>query len=109
MADKKLFNPDIEVRGVDCEIEQQLSQKVVLYYDGTPCDALDCPYDGTYCRQKAARFLEWRTAVKRSAKHGINRTFKTERDMFHGCPLSEVKDCVRRLRYEKIIENSKQR
>lgn len=108
MADKKLFNPDIEIYNADDSTEQQLNKNTTLHYSDVTFSALDCPYDGTYCRQKAARFLRWRTAVKHCAENHIDHTFMTNQDTFKKCPLPNDVNCIRRLRYENIVKQLKQ-
>ena len=71
--------------------------------------AFDCPYDGTFCQHKETRVLKWIEAVEYHAQNQINQVFLTSADMFDKCPLGNNLQCIRRLRYEKIIKQKKQR
>lgn len=111
MPEQKLVNPDVKMCGAEAATEQQLEKPVRAHWNNEPDIDFDCPYDGTYCRQKHMRVLRWRQAVEYNAAHQINQVFMTGAKMFHKCPLEPSKEvqCIRRLRYEKIIKQKKQR
>lgn len=110
MTCQKIINPDVEIIGADSAVEYQISKNAQIYYTGKPMINFDCPFDGTYCRQKHARVLRWCKAVEYNAENKINQVFLTSADMFRNCPLESYDvQCVRRQRYENIIKQEKQR
>ncbi len=110
MAKTELVNPDVKMPGAESTTEQQLKKTVRLHWDNEPNSDFDCPYDGTYCRQKHMRVLRWREAVAYNAAHRVNQVFLTSANMFDKCPLEYSNDvqCIRRLRYENIMNKLNQ-
>lgn len=105
MAEKELFNPDMTL-SPDASLAEEcvFSMRPTIHKDGTPDADLDCPYDGTYCRQKHYRVTRWQNAVAYAAAHKKNHTFVTTEDMFYKCPLGDDVECIRKIRYEKIMK-----
>ena len=102
ITDKYLINPDVELYAADNKI---VTTAPCVHKDGAPDADLDCPYDGTYCRQKECRLIKWKRAVEYHATHKIDNLIVTGANMFEGCPLgSRERYCIRKIRYEKMIQ-----
>ena len=108
---EKYFNPDVDYHGAVSKIYRQKHEKI---NDGIVEFNVDthCPYDKTICKQKLLRLDMWKEGVVALSAGKVNRTIVTRADMFRNCPVPHL-DCIRRLRYENIInamaENEKQR
>lgn len=103
MSEYKLVNPDIMLSGATRNQERAFSIKPAVYKDGVPNLDYNCPYDGTYCRQKDYRVAKWTDAVKYMASHQVNNTFITSATTFHECPLADGVQCIRKIRYDNIV------
>lgn len=109
MTEYKLVNPDMMLSGdVSLGDECIFTMRPTVHKNNAPDADFDCPYDGTYCRQKDYKIKRWSAAVEYMATHKKNRTFRTKEDMFYGCPLDKDIQCIRKIRYEKIMQDIKQ-
>lgn len=106
MTKQVFFNPDLELTGFEAQYIQNKKNSFLSHDETNP--TYTCPYDGTYCQQKEARILAWRDSVTYHARNCKNSTINTNSDMFKRCPLRNSMECIRRLRYENIIEKMKQ-
>ena len=105
MDEYKLVNPDMMLSGdVALGEECKFPMRPTIHKDSTPDADFDCPYDSTYCRQKDYRVKRWNDTVAYAATHKKNHTFTTTDDMFHKCPLGDDVECIRKIRYEKIMK-----
>lgn len=105
MSEYKLVNPDMMLSGATLNEERAFSMKPMIYKDAMPDPDYNCPYDGTYCRQKDYRVAKWTDAVEYMASHRVNNTFITSDTMFHKCPLPDDIQCIRKIRYENILRS----
>lgn len=106
ITDKYLINPDVELYAADNKI---VTTAPCVHKVGAPDADLDCPYDGTYCRQKECRLIEWKKAIEYHATHKTDNMIVTSATMFEDCPLGTHEyACVRKIRYEKMIQELKQ-
>ena len=103
MSEYKLVNPDIMLSGATRNQERAFSIKPAVYKDGVPNLDYNCPYDGTYCRQKDYKVAKWTDAVEYMASHQVNNTFITSATTFHKCPLADGVQCIRKIRYDNIV------
>jgi hypothetical protein len=103
MSEYKLVNPDIMLSGATRNQERAFSIKPAVYKDGVPNLDYNCPYDGTYCRQKDYKVAKWTDAVEYMASHQVNNTFITSATIFHECPLAGGVQCIRKIRYDNIV------
>ena len=104
MSEYKLINPDMMLSGASLGDECDFSMKPTVHKNNEPDQDYDCPYDGTYCRQKEYRVKRWTAAVEYMATHKQNRVFVTSETMFHKCPLEDGVQCIRKIRYEQIMK-----
>lgn len=104
----KIINPDTIICNGKSPIEKQLKETICLHWAEEANSNIDCPYDGAYCRQKHLVFLNYRGMIEYNAANHVNKTFLTNANMFHKCPLAPNYDCIRRLRYENIVKQLKQ-
>ena len=95
MSEYKLINPDIMLSGATRNQERAFSIKPAVYKDGVPNLDYNCPYDGTYCRQK-----DYRVATKTEE---VRNTFVAPPNIFHECPLADGVQCIRKIRYDNIV------
>lgn len=107
MSEYELVNPDMMLSGGSLADERKFIMRPTLHKDGRASSAFDCPYDGTYCRQKDWRFTSWRDAVDYMATHKMNHIIVTS-DSGNECPLTSEVQCIRKIRYENIIKQLKQ-
>lgn len=107
MTEYKLINPDMMLYGGNLEDERKFSMRPMLHKENRTNSALDCPYDGTYCRQKDMKFSTWRDAVAYMATHKVNCVIFTSNES-DGCPLPDDTECIRKKRYEQIVQDLKQ-
>ena len=96
------INPDVKVFYYDNDDAPTIP---CVHKDGEPNSDLDCPYDGTYCRQKEVRIKAWARAIQYYAEHKINNLLHTSADMFEDCPLGNLEyKCIRKIRYERMLQ-----
>lgn len=106
MTQQIFFNPDLELTGFEAQYMLDKSSAALSHNDTNP--AFACPYDDTYCQQKEARTISWRNSVTYHAIKQAKTPINACADMLKKCPLDNSIKCIRRLRYEKIIEKMKQ-
>lgn len=106
MTKQIFFNPDLELTGFEEQYIQNKKNSFLSHDVTNP--TYTCPYDGTYCQQKEARIIAWRDSVTYHAIKQAKTPINACADMFKKCPLDNRIKCIRRLRYEKIIEKMKQ-
>ena len=93
--------------GGSLEDERKFIMRPTLHKNNRANSAFDCPYDGTYCRQKDYRFTVWANAVAYMATHKKNcDIFTSSADT--ECPLESTVQCIRKIRYENILKQLKQ-
>ncbi len=107
MPEYELVNPDMMLSGGSLADERKFIMRPTLHKDGRASTAFDCPYDGTYCRQKDWRFTSWTNAVEYMATHKQDCIIVTS-DNNSECPLTDNVQCIRKIRYENIIKQLKQ-
>lgn len=107
MTEYKLVNPDMMLSGGSLEDERKFIMRPTLHKNNRANSAFDCPYDGTYCRQKDYRFTSWLDAVAYMATHKRNQEIITS-DNEPYCPLESEVQCIRKIRYENIVKQLKQ-
>lgn len=68
--------------------------------------AVNCPFDGDFCRSKQLRFDAWQRAI--SQNNGI--PFQINPDMFENCPIESEEErkkiCERYQRYLFVLGNT---